>query len=134
MAEKQVVYLEQLNRFLTFKSKMEYHHPLSVKTIPPVPPSKYVPLTPTTPNEPAEITPPMPATPKRNFLPPPATEQERPKLKRNFFQADPTYWSERVLVRISAKAREEYEQFFSERLTKIYSNETRTDSKVFTRR
>jgi hypothetical protein len=34
---------------------------------------------------PAEITPPVPATPKTNFLTPPSTEQERPKLKHNFF-------------------------------------------------
>jgi hypothetical protein len=37
------------------------------------------------PNESVDITPPVPATPKSNFLTPPPTEEERPKLKRNFF-------------------------------------------------
>ena len=36
--------------------------------------------------EPVEIdAPPVPATPKPHFLTPPTTEEERPKLKRNFF-------------------------------------------------
>ena len=46
------------------------------------------------PNESVEIAPPVPATPKPNFLTPPPTEEERPKLKRNFFHN----WVERFLL------------------------------------
>ncbi len=77
-AEKSKLYSDQLNRFLTFKNKMENHH-LPIKATPPSASA------PSTSDEHAEITPPVPATPKPNFLTPPATEEERPKLKRNFF-------------------------------------------------
>ncbi len=72
-------YSDQLNRLLIFKNKMENHH-LPVKTTPPsasVPPTS---------DEHAEVTPQVSATPEPNFLTPPATEEERPKLKHNFFQ------------------------------------------------
>ena len=64
--------------------------------------------------EAAEIdAPPVPATPKPHFLIPPATEEERPKLKRNFFDnwVDPADWKESDLARINPEAREEYERF-----------------------
>ncbi len=77
-AEKSKLYSDQLNWFFTFKNQMENHH-LPVKTSPPIEP------VPSTSDERAEITPPVPATPEPNFLTPPATEEERLKLKRNFF-------------------------------------------------
>ncbi len=77
-AEKSKLYSDQLNRFLTFKDKMENHH-LPVKTSTPSEPVQ------STSGERAEITPRVPATPKPNFLRPSATEEERTKLKRNFF-------------------------------------------------
>ena len=64
--------------------------------------------------EAAEIdAPPVPATPKPHFLTPPATEEERPKLKRNFFHnwVDPADWKESDLARMNPEAREEYERF-----------------------
>jgi hypothetical protein len=72
--EKSKLYSDQLNRFLTFKNKMD------VPAEAPVQRTLLVPPTPV----PAEIPPPVPATPKPNFLTPPPTEEERPKLKRNF--------------------------------------------------
>ena len=62
---------------------------------------------------PVEIPPPVPATPKPNFLTPPPTEEERPKLKRNFFHnwVDPADWTERDLARMTPEAREDYERF-----------------------
>ena len=65
------------------------------------------------PNEFVEIAPPVPATPKPNFLTPPPTEEERPKLKRNFFHnwVDPADWTERDLARMTPEAREDYERF-----------------------
>jgi hypothetical protein len=65
------------------------------------------------PNESVEITPPGPATPKLNFLTPPPTEEERPKLKRNFFHnwVDPADWTERDLARMTPEAREDYDRF-----------------------
>ncbi len=57
---------------------MENHH-LPVKI---TPPSSSVP---STSDEHVKITLSVPATPKPNFLTPPATEEERPKLKRNLF-------------------------------------------------
>ena len=64
-------------------------------------------------HEPAETdAPPVPATPKPHFLTPPATEEERPKLKRNFFHNwDPADWKESDLARMNSEAREEYERF-----------------------
>ena len=55
--------------------------------------------------------PPVSATPKPHFLTPPATEEERPKLKRNFFHnwVDPADWKESDVARMNREAREEYE-------------------------
>jgi hypothetical protein len=61
---------------------------------------------------PAEIPPPVPATPKPNFLAPPSTEQERPKLKHNFFHnwVDSADWKESDLAMMKRKERERYER------------------------
>jgi hypothetical protein len=56
----------------------------------------------------------VPATPKPNFLTPPPTEEERPKLKRNFFHnwEDPADWTDpRDLARMTSEAREDHERF-----------------------
>jgi hypothetical protein len=61
---------------------------------------------------PAEIPPQVPATPKPNFLTPPPTEEERPKLKRNFFHnwVDSTDWRPQDLAMMTPEQREGYEQ------------------------
>ena len=106
--EKRKLYSDQLNRFLTFKNKMDVPAQAPVQTTPlmtaEIPPQ--VPPTPV----PAEI-PPVPATP--NFLTLPLTEEERPKLKRNFFHnwVDTADWTERDLARMTPEAREDYERF-----------------------
>ena len=59
--------------------------------------------------EPAEINaPPVSATPKPHFLTPPATEQERPKLKRNFFHnwVDLSDWKPKDLAMMTPEQRE----------------------------
>ena len=101
--EKRKLYSDQLNRFMTFKNKMD------VPVEAPVQRTSLVPPTPV----PAEIPPPVPATPKPNFLTSPPTEEERPKLKRNFFHnwVDPADWTERDLARMTPEAREDYERF-----------------------
>jgi hypothetical protein len=76
--EKSKLYSDQLNRFLTFKNKMDVPAQAPVQTTPSVPAEM------PQPNESVEIAPPVPATPKPNFLTPPPTEEERPKLKRIF--------------------------------------------------
>ena len=60
----------------------------------------------------AEITPQVPATPKPNFLTPPPTEEELPKLKRNFFHnsVDSTDWRPNDLAMMTLEQREGYEQ------------------------
>ena len=68
--EKSKLYSDQLNRFLTFKNKMDVPAEAPVQRTSLVPPTTV----------PAEIPPPVPATPKPNFLTPPPTEEERPKL------------------------------------------------------
>jgi hypothetical protein len=109
--EKIKLYSDQLNRFLTFKNKMAHSSPgipeTSAQSIPQAPAE--IPQ----PNEPVEIAPPVPATPKPNFLTPPSTEEERPKLKRNFLYnwIDPADWTERDLARMTPEAREDYERF-----------------------
>jgi predicted component of type VI protein secretion system len=62
-------------------------------------------------NESVEIAPPVPATPKPNFLTPPPTEEERPKLKRNFFHnwVDSAHWRPQDLAMMTPEAREDYE-------------------------
>ena len=113
--EKSKLYSDQLNRFLTFKNKMAHSSPgipeTSAQSIPQAPAEipQQVPPIPV----PAEIPPPVPATPKPNFLTPPPTEEERPKLKRNFFHnwVDPADWTERDLARMTPEVREDYERF-----------------------
>ena len=106
--EKSKLYSDQLNRFLVFKNKMAHSsHGIPAQSNPQVPaemPQR---------DESVEITPPVPATPKPNFLTPPPTEDERPKLKRNFFHnwVDPADWTERDLARMTPEAREDYERF-----------------------
>ena len=100
--EKSKLYSDQLNRFLVFKNKIAHSSPGI--------PAQSIPLVPAElpqPNESVEITPPVPATPKPNFLTPPPTEEERPKLKRNFFHnwVDPADWTERDLARMTPEAR-----------------------------
>ena len=70
-------------------------------------------LRPAQPNESVEIAPPVPATPKPNFLTPPPTEEERPKLKRNFFHnwVDSADWRPQDLAMMTPEAREDYERF-----------------------
>jgi hypothetical protein len=76
--EKSKLYSDQLNRFLTLQNKMDIPAQAPVQTTPLVPAE--IPQ----PNESVEIAPSVPATPKPNFLTPLPTEEERPKLKRNF--------------------------------------------------
>jgi hypothetical protein len=102
VVEKSKLYSDQLNRFLTFKNKMDvpaHYHEAPVQRTPLVFPtpvsaeiSAQVPPTPV----PAEIPPIVPVTPKPNYLTPPPTEEERPKLKRNFFHnwVDSADWKE----------------------------------------
>ena len=88
VVEKSKLYSDQLNRFLTFKNKMDVPAQapvLRTSLVSPTPVSAEIPSqVPPTP-VPVEIPPPVPATPKPNFLTPAPTEEERPKLKRNFF-------------------------------------------------
>jgi hypothetical protein len=54
----------------------------------------------------------VPATPKSNFLTPPPTEGERPKLKRNFHNwVDSADWKESDLAMMKPKERKRYERF-----------------------
>jgi hypothetical protein len=117
VVEKSKLYSDQLNRFLTFKNKMDVPAqafvqrtslvsatPVSAEIPPKVPPTPV----------PAEIPPPVPDTPKPNFLTPPPTEQERPKLKHNFFHnwIDSADWKESDLAAMmKPKERERYERF-----------------------
>ena len=113
--EKSKLYSDQLNRFLTFKNKMAHSSPgipeTSAQSISQAP-AEIPPQVPPIP-VPAEIAPPVPATPKPNFLTPPPTEEERPKLKHNFFHnwVNPADWTERDLARMTPEAREDYERF-----------------------
>ena len=106
-AEKRKLYSDQLNRFLTFKNKMDVPAQAPVQTTPLV--SAEIPQVPATPL-PAEIPSPIPATP--NFLTPPPTEEEQPKLKRNFFHnwVDSTDWRPQDLAMMTPEQREGYEQ------------------------
>jgi hypothetical protein len=76
--------------------------PLSAEIPPQVPPTPV----------PAEIPSQVPATPRPNFLTPPQTEEERPKLMRNFFQnwIDSTVWRSQDLAMMTPEQREGYEQ------------------------
>ena len=114
--EKSKLYSDQLNRFLTFKNKMDVPAQAPVQRtslVSPTPVSAEIPpQVPPTP-VPAEIPSPVPATPKPNFLTPPPTEEERPKLKRNFFHnwVDSADWKESDLAMMKPKERERYERF-----------------------
>ena len=109
---KSRLYSDQLNR-LMFKNKMNQKNVETlVQRAASLLSNVYEPPSPVSP-EPAEIdAPPVPATPKPHFLTPPAKEEERPKLKRNFFHnwVDPADWKESDLARINPEAREEYER------------------------
>jgi hypothetical protein len=88
LVEKRKLYSDQLNRFLTFKNKMAHSSPgIPAQCIPQKPVEMQQEIGPQVPPVPvpAEIPSPVPATPKPNFLTPPQTEEERSKLKRNFF-------------------------------------------------
>ena len=112
VVEKSKLYSDQLNRFLTFKNKMDvpaHYHEYPVQTTPQVPNQfseilSQVSATPVS----AEITPPVPETPKPNLLTPPPTEEERPKLKRNFFHnwVDSTDWRTQDLAMMTPEQRE----------------------------
>jgi hypothetical protein len=101
--EKSKLYSDQLNRFLTFKIKMDVlaQAPVQITSlVSPTPVSAEIPpQVPPTP-VPAEIPSPVPATPKPNFRTPPPTEGERPKLERNFFHnwVDSADWKESDLA------------------------------------
>ena len=107
--EKSKLYSDQLNRFLTFKNKMDVpaQSPIQrTSLVSPTPVSAEIPpQVPPTP-VPAEIPSPVPATPKPNFLTP-------PKLKRNFFHnwVDSADWKESDLAMMKPKERERYERF-----------------------
>ena len=94
--EKSKLYSDQLNQFLTFKNKMDVPAQAPVQTTPLVP---------------AEIPPQVPPTPVPAEIPPP-TEEERPKLKRNFFHnwVDFTDWRPQDLAMMTPEQRESYEQ------------------------
>ena len=116
--EKSKLYSDQLNRFLTFKNKMDVPAQVPVQTTPLVP-AEIPPQVPPTP-VPAELPPLVPATPKPNFLTPPSTEQERPKLKHNCFHnwVDSADWKESDLAMMKPKERERYERFLLNERTK----------------
>jgi hypothetical protein len=105
VVEKSKLYSDQLNRFLTFKNEMDVPAQAPLQTTPLVPAEM------PQPNESVEI-PPVPATPKPNLLTPPSTEEERPKLKRNFFHnwVDSTDWRPQDLAMMTPEQREGYEQ------------------------
>jgi hypothetical protein len=113
--ERSKLYSDQLNRFLIFKNKMAHSSPgFPAQNIPQAPaemPQEIPPQVPHIP-VPAEIPSPVPATPKPNFLTPPPTEEERPKLKRNFFHnwIDSTDWRPQDLAMMTPEQREGYEQ------------------------
>jgi hypothetical protein len=113
--EKSKLYSDQLNRFLIFKNKMDVSAQAPVQRtslVSPTPLSAEIPpqvlLTPV----PAGIPSPVPATPKPNILTPPPTEEERPKLKRNFFHnwVDSTDWRPQDLAMMTPEQREGYEE------------------------
>jgi hypothetical protein len=110
VVEKSKLYSDQLNRFLIFKNKMDVPAQAPVQRTSLVP-SEIPPQVPPTP-VPAGILSAVPATPKPNFLTPPPTEEERPKLKRNFFHnwVDSTDWRPQDLAMMTPEQREGYEE------------------------
>ncbi len=109
-AEKSKLHSDQLNRFLTFKNKLDFPAPPIAKAsdeeAPPIP-VEMAQL-----NEPVDVTPLAPATPKPIFLTPPATEEERPKLKRNFFHnwVDSSDWRPKDIAMMTPEQRDGYEK------------------------
>jgi hypothetical protein len=86
--EKSKLYSDQLNRFLTFKNKMDVPAQAPVQRtslVSPTPVSAEIPPQVPPTSVPAEIPPPVAATFKPNFLTPPPTEQERPKTQAQHF-------------------------------------------------
>ena len=66
-------------------------------------------------NEPSDVshvTPRVPATPKPNFLTPPATEEERPKLKRYCFHnwVDSSDWRPKDTAMMTPEQRDSYKK------------------------
>ncbi len=109
-AEKSKLYSDQLNRFLTFKNKLDFPaHPIAKASVQEAPPT---PVEMAQLNEPADVKPQVPATPKSNFLKPPATEEERPKLKRNFFHnwVDSSDWRPKDIAIMTPEQRDGYEK------------------------
>ncbi len=109
-AEKSKLYSDQLNRFLTFKNKLDFPaHPIAKASVQEAPPT---PVEMAQLNEPADVIPRVPATPKSNFLTPPATEEERPKLKRNFFHncVDSSDWRPKDIAMMTPEQRDGYEK------------------------
>ena len=108
--EKSKLYSDQLNRFLTFKNNIDFPtHTIAEAPVQNVPPT---PAEMEHPNQPDDIPPPVPATPKPNFLTPPTTEEERPKLKRNFFHnwVDSSDWRPKDIAMMTPEQREGYER------------------------
>jgi hypothetical protein len=93
VVEKSKIYSDQLNRFLTFKNKMDI--PVSHSSYEaPVQRTPLVSPTPVSAEKPPQVPPTfvpvdipsqVPATLKPNFLTPPPTEEKRQKLQCNFF-------------------------------------------------
>jgi hypothetical protein len=113
--EKSKLYSDQLNRFLTFKNKINVSAQAPVQRTPLVsstPVSAEIPPQVSPTPVPAEILPQVPATPKPNFLTPPPTEKERQKLKHNVFHnwVDSTDWRPQDLAMMTPEQREGYEQ------------------------
>jgi hypothetical protein len=106
--ENSKLYSDQLNRFLTFKNKMDVPAQAPVQTTALVP-AEIPPQVPPTPAI-AEIPPLVPGTRKPNFLTPPPTAEERPKLKLNFFHnwVDSTDWRPQDLAMMTPEQREGY--------------------------
>ena len=111
--EKSKFYSVQLNRLLTFKNQMNQKSMETlVQRAPSVLSNVPEPSSPVSP-ELAEIyVPPLPTTPKSHFLTPPATEQQRPNLKRNFFHnwVDSSNWRPKDLSMMTPEQRESYER------------------------
>jgi hypothetical protein len=116
--EKSKLYSDQLNRFLTFKNKMDV--PAHYQEAPVQRTSL---VSPTPVSERCHHRWLLPIKP--NFLIPPPTEGERPRLKRNFFHnwVDSVDWKESDMAMMKPKERERYERFFTKRKAEIYSNE-----------
>ena len=103
-----------MRRFPNGKSKIfktfDFHaHPIVKASVQEAPPT---PVEMSQLNEPADVTPRVPATPKPNFLTHPAIEEERPKLKRNFFHnwVDSSDWRPKDIAMMTPEQRYGYEK------------------------